>query len=90
MRFTRRLTVAGTLLLLVTSLAAPVAAARPDDPGCWGAATKALAQTGGMGEHSSAQTEPRLGLGNVAKALTSTGNVQDLAPVLLGDPDFCA
>ena len=29
------------------------------------------------------------GLGNVARALTTTGNVQDLAPVLLGDPDFC-
>jgi hypothetical protein len=61
------------VLLLSAAFASTVAQAAPDDDACWGQATKVFAQTGEMGEHSSQQPNPRLGLRNLARALYDAG-----------------
>lgn len=70
------------LLVAVPALAVPGAAlAVPDDSvpaNCWGVVTSQFAKADrGIGEHSSSQTNPRLGLGNVAKALFEAGLIDD-------------
>jgi hypothetical protein len=70
------------LLVAVPALALPGAAmAQPDDSvpaNCWGVVTSQFARADrGIGEHSSNQTNPRLGLGNVAKALYDQGLISD-------------
>jgi hypothetical protein len=74
--FSSRFRLAATLGILVVVLAilVPVgAAAPPDNPSCWGAVTSQRASTEhDIGEHSSAQSEPRLGLGNVANLFTGS------------------
>jgi hypothetical protein len=52
----------------------PVSAtAQPANPECWGVVTSQRASTEfDVGAHSSAQSEPRLGLGNVADLLTGS------------------
>jgi hypothetical protein len=59
--------VAGLALVAVPTTAS---AAEPD---CWGQLSAAFAQTGAMGEHSSQQPNPRLGLPNLARALYENG-----------------
>ena len=44
---------------------------------CWGQASKVFAQLGLMGEHSSDQANPRLGLRNLARALYDAGVLPD-------------
>jgi hypothetical protein len=76
------------ILLMAAAMAAmsiaPVAAAAPANPNCWGVVTAQRATTlHDIGEHSSAQSEPRLGLGNVARllfdlAVTAGPHVSDL------------
>ena len=44
---------------------------------CWGEATQALAQLGEMGYHASHQSNPRLGLRNVARLLNDLGLLPD-------------
>ncbi|GGI44732.1 hypothetical protein BCL57_000608 [Agromyces flavus] len=68
----RSLAIAGALALTATfataapAMAAPTAA--PDGTNCWGVVSSQAARSdGGLGAHSSAQEEPRLGLGNVAR-----------------------
>jgi hypothetical protein len=53
---------------------APVGAAgQPTNASCWGVVTSQRASTEhDIGIHASAQTEPRLGLGNVAMLFTGT------------------
>ena len=70
------------LLVAVPALAIPSAAsAVPDDTvptNCWGVVTSQFARADrGIGDHSSNQTNPRLGLGNVAKALFDQGLITD-------------
>lgn len=71
------------LLVAVPALAFPSAAlAVPDDgsvpANCWGVVTSQFARADrGIGEHSSSQTSPRLGLGNVARALFDLGLISD-------------
>jgi len=59
-------------------------AAPPDHPSCWGVVTsqRAVAEHD-IGEHASAQEEPRLGLGNVARELLGEdAHVSDLGTAL--------
>ena len=51
--------------------------AAPNDQACWGQATKVFAKMGEMGEHSSQQANPRLGLRNLARALADGGAISD-------------
>ena len=51
---------------------------------CWGQASKVFAQTGAMGEHSSQQPSPRLGLRNLARALFEAGILPDDSMYSLG------
>jgi len=51
---------------------------------CWGQASKVFAQTGAMGEHSSQQPSPRLGLRNLARALFEAGVIPDDSMYSLG------
>jgi hypothetical protein len=64
------------LVLLMAIMAMPVAA-DADNDACWGQATAVFAQTGEMGEHSSQQPTPRLGLRNLARALADAGVIPD-------------
>ncbi|HSL66994.1 MAG TPA: hypothetical protein VK977_02410 [Actinomycetota bacterium] len=63
-------------------------AGSPANPSCWGAVTSQRAVSeGDLGQHSSSQDTPRLGLGNVARLLfdlgVSTGpHVSDLGTAL--------
>jgi len=63
---------------------APAQAAAPANPDCWGVVTAQQASTlHDLGEHASAQTEPRLGLGNVTRALLGDdAHVSDLGTLL--------
>jgi hypothetical protein len=70
------------LLVAVPALAIPSAAsavpAGSVPANCWGVVTSQFARADrGIGEHSSSQTNPRLGLGNVAKALFDQGLISD-------------
>jgi hypothetical protein len=62
------------VLGVVPAMVAPLAAAAPpDNPGCWGAVTSQRASTEhDIGEHAAAQSEPRLGIGNVALLFTGS------------------
>ena len=51
---------------------------------CWGQATQVFAQTGEMGEHSSQQATPRMGLRNLARALYAEGALDDDSMQALG------
>ena len=50
-------------------------AAKAYDPNCWGEVTSQFASgPGNLGEHASAQEEPRQGVGNVAKTDVAPGD----------------
>ncbi len=71
--------------LLAEDEAAPVAAsATSEDDACWGQATAVFAQFGEMGEHSSQQSTPRLGLANLADALYADGVISEPTIQALG------
>ena len=49
---------------------------KPDNPECWGTVTSQRATTqGDIGEHSSAQEEPRTGIGNLADHPSELGTL---------------
>jgi hypothetical protein len=88
----RRWTVALTLALSAGIVTAPAAAAdTPDNPNCLGVVTaqRAVAHHD-IGEHASAQEEPRLGLGNVTRLLLGddahNGDLGSLLGAIDGDP----
>ena len=64
--------------------AAPVAEGATQANACWGQASKVFAQTGEMGEHSSEQANPRVGLRNLARALYDMGVLPDDTMAALG------
>jgi hypothetical protein len=72
-----------TILLLAASALAipsPVSAGPGGDvpTNCWGVVSSQLARAdGGLGEHSSNQSNPRFGLGNVAKLFFDLGLISD-------------
>ena len=77
-----------TLALLSLPLALPAMASGNGNGGgsqgnpnaseqaCWGQATKVFAKTGAMGFHASNQSNPRLGLANLAVALYDAGLIE--------------
>ena len=77
-----------------SAIASPVTAAVAGSSGvgalgrneqaCWGEATQALAQLGEMGYHASQQSNPRLGLRNVARLLYDLGLLPDDSLQALG------
>ena len=69
------------------AFAAPVSnsqqSATPNN--CWGVVSSQLAYVeGGIGEHASSQSTPRLGLGNVARLLYDLGFIQSPTVSALG------
>ncbi|MFW5942889.1 MAG: hypothetical protein ACOCXI_13895 [Chloroflexota bacterium] len=82
----KKLTVSFILLtLLIALLVIPVGAQGTDNPdACWGQASAVFARTGEMGEHSSQQPTPRLGLRNLARLLYAEGVIADDSLQALG------
>jgi hypothetical protein len=82
----RKLFVAVVLVLLVAMLL-PSSVAQADtdqEDACWGQASAIFAQTGEMGKHASEEPTPRLGLGNLARALYEAGVIPDDSLQALG------
>jgi competence protein ComGC len=69
------------LLLLLTAIPT---LAQANEQACWGQASAVFAQMGVMGQHSSAQPTPRLGLRNLARALYQEGVIEDDSMQALG------
>lgn len=90
MRRTRIIAASASLALLLAAAAVPASAGQPQNKGCWGSASAAMARAGETGAHSSSFDSPRLGLGNVARLLTDSGNPNDLPPALTGDAGICS
>jgi hypothetical protein len=64
------LLIVGALLAVALAVPQVALAAQPDSANCWGEVTSQRATAlHDIGEHSSAQAEPRLGLGNLAHLL---------------------
>lgn len=59
-------------------------AAKGNPNACWGQATKVFAQMGEMGQHSSEQPTPRIGLRNLARVLFDAGVIADDTMEALG------
>jgi hypothetical protein len=63
----------GSVAIVLAVLAPAGTAAQPPNPNCWGAVTAQRASTEhDIGVHASAQSEPRLGIGNVADLFTGS------------------
>jgi hypothetical protein len=87
--------VLAVVLVGVLALTIPQAAlARSAPKNCWGVVTSQRARIEqGIGEHTSSQSSPRLGLGNVAKlfydlGLISNPHVSDLGALLAQLDEF--
>lgn len=80
----RRFGLALATAAFAVSIAAPAAFAATPDEACWGTVSQQLARySGGLGAHVSAQSEPRLGLGNVARLfLGDDAKVYELGQLL--------
>ena len=72
------------LVTLIMLLSATSVLADADDSACWGQASAVFAQTGIMGEHSSEQTVPRMGLANLARSLYDLGVIEEPTMQALG------
>ena len=71
----------------VPAFAAPASDAQSSKTtnNCWGVVSSQLAHVeGGIGEHASSQTTPRLGLGNVARLFYDLGFIQSPTVSALG------
>src|SRR6266496_2705447 len=63
-----------TLLLVAVTVVPAFADGSPTNPNCWGTVTSQRASTyHDVGQHVSSQSEPRTGLGNVARQLYDLG-----------------
>ena len=71
-------------LVLVFGAVGGTAHADVSGNACWGQASAVFAQTGEMGQHSSEQPTPRLGLRNLARALADAGVIPDDSMQALG------
>ena len=70
----RRLIAVIVVAIAMTALLVMPAGAAPANPSCWGVVTSQRATSlHDIGTHSSAQEEPRLGLGNFARLLFDLG-----------------
>jgi hypothetical protein len=63
-------------IFAVLSVPAAVLAS-PNPQSCWGQASQVFARMGVMGEHSSSQETPRIGLRNLARSLYEQGILED-------------
>jgi hypothetical protein len=72
------------LVILMALAFTSIVSAAPSSKSCWGQATKVFAQTGDMGEHASQQSNPRLGLRNLARSLADDGIIPDDSMQSLG------
>ena len=85
---TKILTAAIPAIAMASAMIALPAQARTSGKNCWGVVSAQLAKVeGGIGEHSSSQGQPRLGLGNVARLFFEMGlidspHVSDLGSLL--------
>jgi len=78
-RSIRTLAALATATALMVAMAVPAMAASSN---CWGVvSSQAATSSGGLGDHSSSQATPRLGLGNTARAL-GFDSVADLGAFL--------
>jgi len=83
----RRLISVIVVTVAMTAVLATPAGAAPANPSCWGVVTSQRATTlHDIGTHSSAQAEPRMGLGNFARflfdmGLTAGTHISDTATV---------
>lgn len=82
----RRLTLSLTLAMALTAAAASAAlGAGPENPNCWGTVTAQRAvAVGDIGEHTSAQPTPHMGLRNFARFLDDLGLLAGDHPSDLG------
>jgi hypothetical protein len=80
----KKLTIVFIVLLLLVVSVFPSLADTGEGNSCWGQASAVFAQTGAMGEHSSQQPTPRLGLHNLAVALYEAGMLPDDSLQALG------
>ena len=77
----KRIVVVAAVLLLLT----PQLSAAASKKACWGQATQVFAQLeGGLGDHSSSQSNPRAGLRNLARELADMGVIPDDSMQSLG------
>lgn len=76
--------VIGLLVVLLLMVIALPTFAQAGDNACWGQASAVFAQTSEMGEHSSEQETPRMGLRNLARALYDAGVIADDSMQALG------
>lgn len=70
--------------VIFLSLFVTVSANAGQGNSCWGQATSVFAKTGEMGKHASQQSEPRLGLANLARALFEAGVIEEPTLAELG------
>ena len=88
----RKPAIAVVVGLLAGVVTAPVAAADPSgNSNCFGVVSAQFAiANGGVGDHASSQEEPRLGLGNVTRAIlgddATMGDFGQLLGEIDGDP----
>jgi hypothetical protein len=81
----RKMIVLFVLAMLLSVLFGTIGVqAAPSDNSCWGQATAVFAGMGEMGEHSSQQATPRVGLRNLARALYDGGVIADDSMQALG------
>jgi hypothetical protein len=77
-----RLFIVGALLAVALAVPQAAFAAPSDSADCWGKVTSQRASTAhDVGEHASAQEEPRMGLGNTARFF-GFGSVGELGSFL--------
>lgn len=84
-----RLGITAAFVLSIGAAATAAPAAKPETQAapsnCWGVVSAQLAKVeGGLGEHSSSQTSPRLGLGNVARLFYDLGYIESPTLSALG------
>jgi hypothetical protein len=80
----RRLALSLAAATLALGIVVPAAFAATPDESCWGVVSAQLAHySGGLGAHIREQSEPRLGLGNVARLFLGDGaKVYELGTLL--------
>ena len=81
------LAAASVLLITSPTIAAPASQSKSQtgSNNCWGVVSAQLAQVeGGLGDHTSSQSNPRLGLGNVARLFYEQGLIDSPTLSALG------
>lgn len=72
------------IIVLILLVSATPVLADVDDSACWGQASVVYAQMGVMGEHSSQESTPRIGLRNLARYLYDIDEIAEPTMEALG------